>query len=159
MANSGDSETVKEEINDPKVLKAEEKEKVMKMLAMAQQYIFYIGLYIITIQEPEKTPRIKNKSLSLPEQPITAGTAAAMAGGAVTSRPALATSSQPQQSPTVNRRQSAPPLSATPPSQGVNTSPSVSRKKLIYTQRPLSKHYMWCVDNGTAFFFHDGYQL
>ena len=62
-----------------------------------------------------------------------------MAGGVVaTARGAVAAVNQ--QPFTVNRRQSAPPLSATSPSQGVNADPSVSRKKLIYTQRPLSKY-------------------
>ena len=60
-------------------------------------------------------------------------------GAAAATVVVVAAATSQQQSPTVNRRQNIPPPPGTPPLGG-NSSPSICRKKLVYSQRPLSKH-------------------
>ncbi len=77
----------------------------------------------------QRTPQLKYKSASLPD------------GGSPTPSTAASSALPPPTdaglnlypSPLPNRRKSAPPV--TPP----GNSPSIGRKRLIYTQRPLSK--------------------
>lgn len=83
-----------------------------------------------SLDSPRK-PRLKYKSMSLPEEdsqdpPTPRATQDSMA-------PPTDSTSMLHPSPTSHRRRSVPPV--TPP----GISPAVSRKKLIYTQRPLSK--------------------
>lgn len=76
-----------------------------------------------------RPPRIRNKSQSMPEQEHIISSPSAQIPAVIS------TGSKHQPSPLLSRRQSAPPI--TPPG---GSSPSVSRKKLVFAQRPLSKY-------------------
>ncbi len=86
--------------------------------------------YCICIQ-PVRAPRIRNKSLSVPDE--TSTSAAVTSGGESAAEQGLDHQSSP-----ANRRRSAPVCPATPPPR-TNTSPTINKKKLVHSHRPFSE--------------------